>query len=95
MTINHSIDGNVLTISLEGRLDTATAPELDNALKECMKDGMEVVFDMEKTDYVSSAGLRVILMARKRGASVKVIHANEIVKSVFEVTGFDNIVPIQ
>ena len=95
MTINHSVDGNVLTISLEGRLDTATAPELENALKECMKDGMEVVFDMEKTDYVSSAGLRVILMARKLGASAKVIHANEIVKSVFEVTGFDNIVPIE
>ena len=95
MTINHSVDGNVLTISLEGRLDTATAPELENALKECMKEGMEVVFDMEKTDYVSSAGLRVILMARKQGASAKVIHANEIVKSVFEVTGFDNIVPIE
>lgn len=95
MTINHSLNGNVLTISLEGRLDTSTAPELEKMLNENLKVGMDVVFDMEKLDYVSSAGLRVILMARKRSASAKVIHANEIIKEVFEVTGFDNIVPIE
>lgn len=95
MTINKTLDGNVLTIALEGRLDTASAPELENMLKAELKPEMNVIFDMKQLDYVSSAGLRVLLFARKNSESIKVINANDIVMQVFDVTGFTHIIPIE
>ena len=56
---------------------------------------MNVIFDMKQLDYVSSAGLRVLLFARKNSASIKVINANDIVMQVFDVTGFTHIIPIE
>ena len=97
MTIQQNKNGNELTIALEGRLDTATAPELEAALKDVGAPGV-LIFDFAKLEYVSSAGLRVLLGAYKAAAGkymVRIVNANEIVREVFEVTGFDSILPLE
>ena len=99
MNITKNMNDGVLEIALEGRLDTSTAPQLDSELKTSVDKADSVVFDFAKLDYISSAGLRVLLSANKamlnRGKEpVKVINANEIVKEVFEVTGFCDILNI-
>lgn len=80
MTINQNREGNQLTISLEGRLDTATAPELEAVADTALTGVEELIMDLERLDYVSSAGLRVFLKIQKvmntQGA-MKVIHVNE------------------
>ena len=98
MTITKSLNAETLTLALEGRLDTMTAPELEAALKECLDSAQGLVFDFAKLDYISSAGLRVLLsahkqMSRKGGMTVK--NVNEIVQEVFEVTGFSDILNIE
>lgn len=98
MTIQQTKNGNALTIALEGRLDTMTAPELEAALKTAPEGVTELTFDFEKLEYISSAGLRVLLGAQKtmyRQGSMKVIHANEIIMEIFEVTGFTDILTIE
>ena len=98
MTIQQIRNGNALTIALEGRLDTMTAPELEAALKTALEGVEELTFDFEKLDYISSAGLRVLLAAQKtmnRQGSMKVKNANEIVMEIFEVTGFADILTIE
>ena len=97
MTISKHQNGTNLEIALEGRLDTLTAPELEAALKQSMSGIESLTLDFEKLDYISSAGLRVLLSAHKAmvgKGGMKVVHANEIVKEVFEVTGFDSILGI-
>lgn len=98
MTISKTKNGNALTIVLEGRLDTTTAPELEQELKQELKGIETLTFDFSKVDYISSAGLRVLLYAQKAMygmGSMKVMHANEIVMEVFEVTGFANVLTIE
>ncbi|MGX8707104.1 MAG: STAS domain-containing protein [bacterium] len=98
MTINKTLNGNALTIVLEGRLDTATAPELEAELKQSLSGITELIMDFEKLDYISSAGLRVLLSAQKtmtKQGSMKIIHANEMIMEVFEVTGFIDILTIE
>ena len=98
MTINKNQNGSSLTIALEGRLDTTTAPELEQEIKNSLDGVTELVMDFAKLDYISSAGLRVLLSAQKkmtRQGSMKVIHANEMVMEVFEVTGFADILNIE
>ena len=98
MTIQQIKNGNALTIALEGRLDTMTAPELEAALKTALEGVAELTFDFEKLDYISSAGLRVLLAAQKtmnRQGSMKVVHANEIIMEIFDVTGFADILTIE
>ena len=98
MTIQQIKNGNALTIALEGRLDTMTAPELEAALKTALEGVEELTFDFEKLDYISSAGLRVLLAAQKtmnRQGSMKVKNANEIIMEIFEVTGFSDILTIE
>ena len=98
MTINKNLNGTELTVALEGRLDTTTAPELEAALKESMDGITGLTLDFSKLDYISSAGLRVLLSAHKamRGkGQMKVTHVNEIVQEVFEVTGFSDILNIE
>ena len=98
MTINKTMNGNALTIALEGRLDTTTAPELEQALKESLDSAQELIMDFSKLDYISSAGLRVLLSAHKTMRSkggMKVVNVNEIVKEVFDVTGFADILDIE
>ena len=98
MNIQQTRNGNALTIAPEGRLDTMTAPELEAALKTALEGVEELTFDFEKLDYISSAGLRVLLAAQKtmnRQGSMKVKNANEIIMEIFEVTGFSDILTIE
>lgn len=98
MQIAKSIEGNTLSVSLEGRLDTMTAPELEAAIKDDLNNVEAAVLDLKGLEYVSSAGLRVILtvhkaLAGKNGLTVK--NPNETVSEVFEVTGFSDILNIE
>ena len=98
MKIDQNRNGNALTLALEGRLDTITAPQLEAELKDALANVEELTFDFEKLDYISSAGLRVLLSAQKimnKQGSMKVIHANEMIMEIFEVTGFSNILTIE
>lgn len=98
MTINKSLNGDALTLALEGRLDTTTAPDLEKALKESLDGVNALTLDLAKLDYISSAGLRVLLSAHKtmsaRGG-MKVANVNEMVMEVFEVTGFSDILTLE
>ena len=98
MNIKKSQNADVMKIALEGRLDTTTAPALEAEVKASMDGVSHLVFDMEKLDYVSSAGLRVLLSAQKAMAKkgdMKLINVNEIVMEIFEVTGFSDILTIE
>ena len=98
MTINKNLEGSTLTVALEGRLDTTTAPELEKELKSALNGVTELVFDFSKLDYISSAGLRVLLSAQKqmsKQGGMKVTKVNEMVMEVFEVTGFTDILTIE
>ncbi len=98
MNINKTIDGSAMHISLEGRLDTTTAPQLEAELKQSM-DGITMLeFDFDKLEYLSSAGLRVILAAQKtmnKQGEMIIRHVNETIMEVFEVTGFIDILTIE
>ena len=97
MTINKSLEGSALSIALEGRLDTTTAPELEQEIKAL--DGVETLtMDFAGLDYISSAGLRVLLSAQKqmsKRGGMKVVNVSELVMEVFEVTGFSDILTIE
>lgn len=98
MIINKKQDGSALVVALEGRLDTTTAPELEQELKNSLDGVTDLTLDLAKLDYISSAGLRVLLSAHKtmmKQGQMKVINASEIVKEVFEVTGFCDILNIE
>lgn len=98
MTIHQEKNGTALTVALEGRLDTMTAPSLVETLKDALEGVTELTFDFEKLDYISSAGLRVLLAAQKtmnRQGVMKVRNANEIIMEIFEVTGFSDILTIE
>ena len=98
MKITKNMNGTELTISLEGRLDTTTAPELEQRLKDSMESANTLTLDFSKLDYISSAGLRVLLSAHKamtKKNGMKVVNANEMVKEVFDVTGFADILTIE
>ena len=98
MKINKKQDGSALVIALEGRLDTTTAPELEQELKGSLNGITNLTLDMANLDYISSAGLRVLLSTHKimsKQGQMKVINASEIVKEVFDVTGFSDILNIE
>ena len=98
LNINKCTEDKKLTVALEGRLDTTTSPELENSLRESLEGVEELVMDLEKLEYISSAGLRVLLSAQtlmmKQG-SMKVTNVNETVMEIFEVTGFVDILTIE
>ena len=98
MTINMDRNGTSLTVSLEGRLDTSTAPKLEAELKSALKGVRDLTIDLADLAYVSSAGLRVLLSAQKvmnRQGEMVVRNANDAVMDVFEVTGFVDILNIE
>lgn len=99
MTINKSMDGSALTIALEGRLDTNSSPMLENELKGSLTNVTELVLDLTKLAYISSAGLRVLLAAQKimnaQKGSMVIRNANADIMDVFEVTGFVDILNIE
>ena len=98
MKIEKNLNEKNLVVALEGRLDTVTAPQLEEELKTGLEGVTDLVIDLSKLEYVSSAGLRVLLSAfkimRNKG-EMKVTNANELVKEVFEVTGFSDFLPIE
>ena len=96
MTIDKKLENGKLTLAIGGRLDSNTSPELDEAVK---LDGVdELVFDFAGLEYIASAGLRLLLGAQKemtaKGGKMLVANPNEMVRSVFEVTGLDAIFAI-
>jgi anti-sigma B factor antagonist len=96
--IEKKAEGNKLTVALEGRLDTTTAPELDAVLKDSLGGVEDLTMDFEGLEYISSAGLRVLLATQKvmnKQGKMKVIHVNEVVMDVFDVTGFADILTIE
>ena len=98
MTIKQNRDGSKLTLALEGRLDTTTAPQLEEALKTSLAEISDLVLDFEKLEYISSDGLRVVLAAQKQmqqQGSMVVCHVNEMVMEVFDLTGFADILTIK
>ena len=99
MEIKKELDGSKLTVTLSGRLDTTTAPDFEKELKSSLDGVNELVLDFSGLDYISSAGLRVLLSAQKlmnaAGGSMKIVGANDIVKEIFDVTGFSDILTIE
>lgn len=98
MKITEKSNGTQLCVSLEGRLDTTTAPELEKVLSGSLEGVTELTFDMGALDYLSSAGLRILLGAQKqmnKQGSMKVVKVNETIMEIFEVTGFSDILTIE
>ncbi len=98
MRITNTQDGADLTLALEGRLDTTTAPALETELNRSMNSAQTLTLDFSKLDYISSAGLRVLLSAHKAmnaKGGMKITNVNELVKEVFDVTGFSDILTIE
>ena len=98
MKIEKITDGKELTIKVEGRLDTVTAPELEKEVKDSVQGVEVLVFDLAGLDYISSAGLRVVLSAQKiMNAQGKMIvkNVNEAVMEIFEITGFTDVLTIE
>ena len=98
MKITKCQKDNALTIALEGRLDTLTAPELDKEFAQSLGSAEELTLDFAELDYISSAGLRVLVSANRimsAKGGMKIINASELVREVFEVTGFATILNIE
>ena len=98
MNIVQKRDGSALTIAPEGYLDTTTAPELRAVLETALDGVKELTFDFEKLEYISSSGLRLLLYAHNvmgEQGTMKVIHANNIILEIFEVTGFADVLTVE
>ena len=98
MTINKTIESGKAVFKPEGRLDTVTAPELEKEVRESLGGVTELVFDLEKLEYVSSAGLRVLLAAQKimnAQGKMKLCNVSEAIMEIFDVTGFSDILDIE
>lgn len=98
MTIDKILEGTKMTITLSGRLDTTTAPKLETELKQSISGVEELVLDFAQLEYLSSAGLRVLLAAQKvmnRQGSMVVRNVNETIMEIFEITGFVDVLTVQ
>ena len=98
MNIEKIATGSQLTVVLAGRMDTATSPALEAELNASLEGVESLVLDLSALDYLSSAGLRVLLAAQKamnRQGAMKVVNVNEVVMEIFEVTGFCDVLTIE
>lgn len=97
MTTQIKKDNDILTISVDGRIDTSTSHELESIVNQEISKCSKLVFDFKKLDYISSAGLRILLGAQKLmgNQGMKVINVNDTVNEIFEVTGFSFILDIE
>ena len=98
MTVEKKIENGNVTLTVSGRLDTTTAPELEKTLDSVLEGTKELVFDMTGLEYISSAGLRVILKAQKAmnaQGSMKLNGVNDSIMEVFDITGFLDILTIE
>ena len=97
LNITKTTENNALTVALEGRLDTTTAPELEAELKAALPGVSSLTIDMSKLEYISSAGLRVLLSAQKvmnQQGEMKITGVNDVIMEIGEVTGFSDILNI-
>lgn len=97
MTIEQTKNGAQLLLSISGRLDTSTAPQLETVIANELNDITELVFDFANLEYISSVGLRALLKAQKKMnvvGSMKLLHVNEAIMEIFEITGFNAILNI-
>ena len=98
MNLKKTVENDALTIALQGRLDTTTAPQLDQELQNSLAGTALLRFDFEELEYISSAGLRVLLNAQKRmnrQGSMVICNVNETIAEVFDITGFSDILTIE
>ena len=98
LTVSKTIEHNKAILAPEGRLDSATAPEMESVIKELLPGIADLTFDFEKLEYISSAGLRVLLSAQKAmdtKGRMKVTGVNEAVMEIFEITGFSDVLNIE
>ena len=98
MEIKKTLDGEKLTVAVSGRLDTTTAPQLDEELKASLDEIKDLVIDFSETEYISSAGLRVLLSTQKamnKQGKMTVTGVNDVIMEIFEVTGFTDILTIE
>ena len=98
MTINKNLEGSKLTVALEGRLDTSTAPELEAELETALEGVNELIFDFAALEYISSAGLRVLLATQKKmnaQGTMVIKGVNDTIAEVFDITGFADILTIE
>lgn len=99
MTIIFQKNGTTLTVKPEGRLDSATSPEMESRLKPEMEGMAEVIIDLEKVEYVSSGGLRLLLATEQemeeRGGKLKIIHVNSYVMEILDMTGFLDMLTVE
>ena len=98
LNIDQKKDGGSLVITLDGRLDTSTAPQLEEAIGETIADVTDLKFDFGKLEYISSAGLRVLLSTQKtmnKQGKMVIQNVSEEVLEIFDVTGFSDILTIE
>lgn len=98
LNISMDTNGSELIVNLEGRLDTSTSPQLENDLKANIDGVSELIFDIKDLQYISSAGLRVLLSAQKimnKQGTMVIRNSTEEVKEIFDVTGFSDILTIE
>lgn len=98
MTINKNKTDSKLNILIEGRLDTTTSPQLEAELRGSIDGITELVFDVDKLDYISSAGLRVLLSAQKvmnKQGKMTIVNVKPEIMEIFDVTGFVDILNIE
>ena len=97
LNIKKTKEDNALIVALEGRLDTTTAPQFEAELKESLSGVSDLTIDMSRLEYISSAGLRVLLSAQKimnKQGDMKITGVNDVIMEIFEVTGFSDILNI-
>ncbi|MBQ6215008.1 MAG: STAS domain-containing protein [Oscillospiraceae bacterium] len=98
LKIEKKQDDRKLEVALEGRLDTTSAPQLETALKDSFDAVDELILDFAGLEYISSAGLRVLLSSQKimsKKGGMKVVHVSDVIMEIFEVTGFSDILTIE
>ena len=98
MTIDRNVVGSKIQLKISGRLDTSTAPELEATINSCLAGVEELIMDFEGLEYVSSAGLRVILKTQKimnNQGNMKIINVNDTIMEVFDITGFADVLTIE
>lgn len=98
MTVSKKQENGNLTLCLDGRLDTVTAPQLESEIKESLNGITGLTLDFANLEYISSAGLRVLLSAQKimnAQGEMKVINVNETIREIFDITGFSDILTVE
>lgn len=98
MTINSIKNENEVTMEIIGRLDTTTAPQLEAEIKKYVEEINSLILDFKQLEYISSAGLRVLLLAQKlmnKNGKMIIRHVNETIAEVFDITGFSNILNVE